>query len=802
MHTKFERLLSKSLTTLEVMSYYLVVHTGPDLSKRNAQLEIDAMPCHRTCWLLTTKIRKTMTLKGQILYFFFCTVCSSHPELSPSDKVICNHAKRKWPKTQLSHAVRRHNSAIAMGLDDTVQPLPWGQMTQFSHSAMPHFQKFPEFQISENPSVPSGNPPEIRRTANCMCLHCWMKWSKVITRKVQEILSGSCGIPGHCHGVRWHSSATAMGSDDTVQPLPWGQMTQFSHCHGVRWWQFSHCHGVRWHSSAIAMGSDDTVQPFSDATFPEISGIPDIGKSVRPIRKPSRNPTNREFYVSTLLNEVVRSHHAESSGNFVRLLWHPWPLPWSQMTQFSHCHGVRWHSSAIAMGSDDTVQPLPWGQMTVQPLPWGQMTQFSHCHGVRWHSSAIAMGSDDSSATAMGSDDSSETAMGSDDTVQPLPWGQMTQFSHSHRQGWQYLGSPQDGTAELGEAYTHSTWSLSTFPRPALPTAQCWAGWTQTALFRRFLKPLSLPTAPVLDRLNTDSSVQKVPQASVSANSTSVGWTEHRQLCSEGSSSLCLCQQHQCRVDWTQTALFRRFLKPLSLPTAPVLDRLNTDSSVQKVPQASVSANSTSVGWTEHRQLCSEGSSSLCLCQQHQCRVDWTQTALFRRFLKPLSLPTAPVLDRLNTDSSVQKVPQASVSANSTSVGWTEHRQLCSEGSSSLRPRPALPTTPVLGRLNPPIISASQAVALRWTHTSTGPKTPTNVSRCTSGVRSVVAKLTLHKLFMYHWLKPSTSYRGDKTRVTHVLPPPPLTTCKKKMLQTKAWLFTFQTRLKSENATN
>ena len=29
MHTKFERLLSKSLITLEVMSYYFVVHTGP-----------------------------------------------------------------------------------------------------------------------------------------------------------------------------------------------------------------------------------------------------------------------------------------------------------------------------------------------------------------------------------------------------------------------------------------------------------------------------------------------------------------------------------------------------------------------------------------------------------------------------------------------------------------------------------------------------------------------------------------------------------------------------------------------------
>ena len=36
------------------------------------------------------------------------------------------------------------------------------------------------------------------------------------------------------------------------------------------------------------------------------------------------------LYVSTLLNEVFRSHHAESSGNFVRFLWHPWnPVSWS-----------------------------------------------------------------------------------------------------------------------------------------------------------------------------------------------------------------------------------------------------------------------------------------------------------------------------------------------------------------------------------------------------------------------------------------------------------------------------------------
>ena len=31
MHAKFERLLSKSLTTMEVMAYDLVVHTGPDV---------------------------------------------------------------------------------------------------------------------------------------------------------------------------------------------------------------------------------------------------------------------------------------------------------------------------------------------------------------------------------------------------------------------------------------------------------------------------------------------------------------------------------------------------------------------------------------------------------------------------------------------------------------------------------------------------------------------------------------------------------------------------------------------------
>ena len=41
MHTKFKCLLSKSLTTLEVIMYYIVVHTGPgrySVSKRQRKL--------------------------------------------------------------------------------------------------------------------------------------------------------------------------------------------------------------------------------------------------------------------------------------------------------------------------------------------------------------------------------------------------------------------------------------------------------------------------------------------------------------------------------------------------------------------------------------------------------------------------------------------------------------------------------------------------------------------------------------------------------------------------------------------
>ena len=43
MHTKLERLLWKSLTTLEVMTYYLVVHTGPGQEKDLRQ-KLDSNP--------------------------------------------------------------------------------------------------------------------------------------------------------------------------------------------------------------------------------------------------------------------------------------------------------------------------------------------------------------------------------------------------------------------------------------------------------------------------------------------------------------------------------------------------------------------------------------------------------------------------------------------------------------------------------------------------------------------------------------------------------------------------------------
>ena len=54
MHAKLERLLSKSLTTLEVMAYYLVVHTGPGLSLAVTamiplSLRVSEMECPGRC---------------------------------------------------------------------------------------------------------------------------------------------------------------------------------------------------------------------------------------------------------------------------------------------------------------------------------------------------------------------------------------------------------------------------------------------------------------------------------------------------------------------------------------------------------------------------------------------------------------------------------------------------------------------------------------------------------------------------------------------------------------------------------
>ena len=63
MHTKFECLLSKSLTTLEVMSYYLVVHTGP-------------AGFYPSCLLVCTY--------NKMLMFSYLTAVSYQDVLSPS----------------------------------------------------------------------------------------------------------------------------------------------------------------------------------------------------------------------------------------------------------------------------------------------------------------------------------------------------------------------------------------------------------------------------------------------------------------------------------------------------------------------------------------------------------------------------------------------------------------------------------------------------------------------------------------------------------------------------------------------
>ena len=101
---------------------------------------------------------------------------------------------------------------------------------------------FPKFRISENPSVPSGNPPEIRQTENFS-----------------------------------------------------GPESDLENYYFLR----------------LKMRSCQTTTRST------------ITRVISPCELTCAVCFCFLIHVSTLLNEVVRSHHAESSGNFVRLLWHP-----------------------------------------------------------------------------------------------------------------------------------------------------------------------------------------------------------------------------------------------------------------------------------------------------------------------------------------------------------------------------------------------------------------------------------------------------------------------------------------------
>ena len=85
MHTKFERLLSKSLTTLEVMSYYLVVHTGPGAAMGYTWGKVERLSQDRDAW------------RALVCLFVGCLTSQQHASVSQgwicSDNLTCCHTE-------------------------------------------------------------------------------------------------------------------------------------------------------------------------------------------------------------------------------------------------------------------------------------------------------------------------------------------------------------------------------------------------------------------------------------------------------------------------------------------------------------------------------------------------------------------------------------------------------------------------------------------------------------------------------------------------------------------------------------
>ena len=82
MHTKFERLLSKSLTTLEVMAYYLVVHTGhgPVADVTNTKLRVDAAVETKLALKLIKTTGLCSAVHGKFLFVLDYLVTSTSTE--------------------------------------------------------------------------------------------------------------------------------------------------------------------------------------------------------------------------------------------------------------------------------------------------------------------------------------------------------------------------------------------------------------------------------------------------------------------------------------------------------------------------------------------------------------------------------------------------------------------------------------------------------------------------------------------------------------------------------------------------
>ena len=103
MHAQFERLLSKSLTTLEVVTYYLVVHTGPGAETCSHQETKQTSP--KVTPLHATKRRRRQRLRNR----YRNSITHTHNYVTYSSQVVLPLPRRIKPHQQSpgnKHSIR------------------------------------------------------------------------------------------------------------------------------------------------------------------------------------------------------------------------------------------------------------------------------------------------------------------------------------------------------------------------------------------------------------------------------------------------------------------------------------------------------------------------------------------------------------------------------------------------------------------------------------------------------------------------------------------------------------------------